>query len=74
MHLGRPKQKGIKRKLIDNTLLLGKKNLKRENMSLSEKTLNFINNDCSNIVVTEIVNEDDKQYSDKLETENIELE
>ncbi|MDB9744809.1 AMP-binding protein, partial [Pelagibacteraceae bacterium] len=36
------KQKGIKRKLIDSTLLLGKKNLKKENMSLSEKTLNFI--------------------------------
>lgn len=42
---------------------------------VAEKSLNFINNDCSNLVVSEIVdNDDDKQYIDELETENIELE
>ena len=54
------KQKGIKRKLIDTTLLLGKKNLKKENMSLSEKTLNFI---CDNLVRKKI----QKQFGGNLQ-------
>ena len=54
------KQKGIKRKLIDNTLLLGKKKLKKANMSLSEKTLNFI---CDNLVRKKI----QKQFGGNLQ-------
>ncbi len=38
------KQKGIKKKLIDNTLRLGKKTLQKENLSLSDKILNYICN------------------------------
>ena len=38
------KQKGIKRKLINNTLRLGNKILNKENLSLSDKILNFICN------------------------------
>ncbi|MDA7715121.1 long-chain fatty acid--CoA ligase [Pelagibacteraceae bacterium] len=38
------KQKGLKRKLINNTLKLGKKNLHKENLNLNEKILNFICN------------------------------
>tara|TARA_B110000495_G_scaffold194638_1_gene201223 strand:- start:116 stop:970 length:855 start_codon:yes stop_codon:yes gene_type:complete len=41
------KQKGIKKRLINSTLTLGKKKLKKENLSLREKILNFI---CSNLV------------------------
>ena len=42
---------------------------------VAEKTLDFINNDYSSIVVTEIVDDDDdKRYINKLETKNIELE
>ncbi len=36
------KQKGLKRKLINQTLELGKKILKKEQLSFSEKILNFI--------------------------------
>ena len=36
------KQEGIKRKLINNTLRIGKKILKKENLNLREKALNFI--------------------------------
>ena len=38
------KEKGIKRKLINNSLRLGKKILKKENLNLSEKILNFMCN------------------------------
>ena len=38
------KQKGIKKKLINNSLRLGKKILKKENLNLSEKILNFMCN------------------------------
>ena len=38
------KQKGIKKKLINNSLKLGKKILKKENLNLSEKILNFMCN------------------------------
>jgi long-chain acyl-CoA synthetase len=38
------KQKGVKRKLINSTLRIGKKTLKKEELSLSEKIFNFICN------------------------------
>jgi long-chain acyl-CoA synthetase len=38
------KQKGIKRKIINTTLKLGKKILKKETLNLSEKIMNFICN------------------------------
>ena len=38
------KQKGIKKKLINNAVRLGKKTLHKENLDLSEKILNFICN------------------------------
>jgi long-chain acyl-CoA synthetase len=38
------KQKGIKRKLINSTLRLGKKILKKDNLNLNEKAINFICN------------------------------
>ena len=38
------KQKGIKKKLINNAVRLGKKTLHKENLNLSEKILNFICN------------------------------
>jgi len=41
------KQKGLKRKLINQTLKLGKKILKKEKLSLVEKTINFI---CEKLV------------------------
>ncbi len=41
------KQKGLKRKLINQTLELGKKILKKEQLSFSEKILNFI---CEKLV------------------------
>ena len=48
------KQKGIKRKLINTTLKLGKKILQKENLSLSEKALNFI---CNILVRKKIQNQ-----------------
>jgi len=48
------KQKGIKRKLINTTLKLGKKILKKENLSLSEKAINFI---CNILVRKKIQNQ-----------------
>ena len=41
------KQSGLKRKLIDQTLNLGKKILKKEKLKLSEKITNFL---CENLV------------------------
>ncbi|MDC0385555.1 long-chain fatty acid--CoA ligase [Pelagibacteraceae bacterium] len=41
------KQKGLKRKLINQTLKLGKKKLKKEDLSLGEKIKNFI---CEKLV------------------------
>ena len=48
------KQKGIKKILIDSTLRLGIKILKKENLNLSEKTLNFI---CNLLVRKKIQNQ-----------------
>ena len=48
------KQKGIKRKLINTTLKLGKKILQKENLSLSEKAINFI---CNILVRKKIQNQ-----------------
>ena len=48
------KQVGIKRKLINSTLELGKKILKKENLSLSEKIKNYI---CYNLVRKKIQNQ-----------------
>ena len=48
------KQEGIKRKLINNTLSLGKKILKKENLNLSQKALNFI---CNTLVRKKIQNQ-----------------
>jgi long-chain acyl-CoA synthetase len=54
------KQKGIKRKLINSTLELGKKNLKKETLNLREKTLNFI---CDTLVRKKI----QKQFGGNLQ-------
>ncbi|MDC1092694.1 long-chain fatty acid--CoA ligase [Pelagibacteraceae bacterium] len=48
------KQKGIKKKLINNTLKLGKKILKKENLNLSEKILNYA---CNILVRKKIQNQ-----------------
>ena len=48
------KQKGIKKKLINNTLKLGKKILKKENLNLSEKILNYF---CNILVRKKIQNQ-----------------
>ena len=48
------KQNGIKKKIIDNTLKLGKKILKKEKLNLSEKIINFI---CSVLVRKKIQNQ-----------------
>ena len=48
------KQKGIKRKLINQTLNLGKKILKKEQLSFSEKILNFL---CEKLVRKKIRNQ-----------------
>ncbi|MDA8676622.1 long-chain fatty acid--CoA ligase, partial [Candidatus Pelagibacter bacterium] len=54
INLNFKKQKGIKRKLINSTLRLGKKILQKENLSLSEKALNFI---CNILVRKKIQNQ-----------------
>ena len=48
------KQSGLKRKLINQTLNLGKKILKKEELSLGEKVLNFL---CENLVRKKIKNQ-----------------
>ena len=48
------KQEGIKRKLINNTLRIGKKILKKDNLNLSESILNFI---CNILVRKKIQNQ-----------------
>jgi len=48
------KQKGIKKNLINTTLKLGQKILRKENLSLSEKALNFI---CNILVRKKIQNQ-----------------
>ena len=48
------KQKGLKRKIINNTLKLGKKNLKKENLNLGEKIMNFT---CNILVRKKIQNQ-----------------
>ena len=48
------KQKGIKKRLINNTLKLGKKILKKENLSLSEKIVNYL---CNTLVRKKIQNQ-----------------
>ena len=35
------KQKGFKKKLIENTILLGTKNLNKERLNFKEKIINF---------------------------------
>ena len=48
------KQKGLKRKIINDTLKLGKKNLKKETLNLGEKIMNFI---CNILVRKKIQNQ-----------------
>jgi len=48
------KQEGIKKRLINNTLNLGKKLLKKEELNFSEKTMNFI---CDVLVRKKIQNQ-----------------
>jgi len=48
------KQKGIKRKLINQTLYLGKKILKKEELTLGEKIINFL---CEKLVRKKIRNQ-----------------
>ena len=48
------KQKGFKKKLINKTIELGKKILKKEKFSISEKIINFA---CSNLVRKKIQNQ-----------------
>jgi len=48
------KQKGIKKKLIEITLELGKKMLKKEKLNLNENILNFI---CKNLIRKKIQNQ-----------------
>ena len=54
------KQKGVKKKLINLTLKLGKKILKKESLNLSEKILNFL---CQNLVRKKI----EKQFGGDLQ-------
>ena len=54
------KQKGIKRKLIENTILIGTKNLNKQELNLREKITNFF---CEILVRRKIKN----QFGGKLE-------
>jgi|TARA_B110000444_G_scaffold258811_1_gene300754 long-chain acyl-CoA synthetase len=54
INLNFEKQKGLKKKLIDKTLRLGIKILKKEKFSFSEKIINFI---CNNLVRKKIQNQ-----------------
>ena len=53
------KQKGLKKNLIENTILLGTKNLNKEELSFKEKIINFF---CENLVRKKIK----KQFGGKL--------
>ena len=53
------KQKGLKKKLIDNTILLGIKNLNKEKLNFNEKIVDFL---CENLVRKKIK----KQFGGKL--------
>jgi long-chain acyl-CoA synthetase len=53
------KQKGLKKKLIENTISLGMKNLKKEKLDFKEKIINFI---CEQLVRKKIK----KQFGGKL--------
>ena len=53
------KQKGFKKKLIENTILLGTKNLNNEKLNFKEKVLNFL---CEKLVRRKIK----KQFGGKL--------
>ena len=53
------KQKGLKKKLIENTIYLGTKNLNREKLNLNEKIINFF---CEKLVRGKIK----KQFGGKL--------
>ena len=48
------KQKGLKKKLIDNTILLGTKNLNKEELNFNEKIINFL---CEKLVRKKIKNQ-----------------
>jgi len=48
------KQKGLKKKLIDKTIFLGKKELNKEKLNLSEKIINFF---CEKLVRKKIKNQ-----------------
>ncbi len=48
------KQKGFKKKLIDNTILLGTKNLNKEKLNFKEKMVNFL---CEGLVRKKIKNQ-----------------
>ena len=48
------KQKGLKKKLIDNTILLGTKNLNKEKLNFQEKIINFF---CEILVRRKIKNQ-----------------
>ena len=47
------KQKGLKKKLIENTILLGVKNLKKERLNFREKIINFF---CEKLVRKKLKN------------------
>jgi long-chain acyl-CoA synthetase len=53
------KQKGLKKKLIESTILLGTKNLKKEKLNFKEKIINFL---CETLVRKKIK----KQFGGKL--------
>jgi len=53
------KQKGLKKKLIENTILLGTKNLNKEKLNFQEKVMNFI---CEKLVRKKVK----KQFGGKL--------
>jgi long-chain acyl-CoA synthetase len=55
------KQKGLKKKLIDNTIILGTKNLNKEKLNLKEKIIDFL---CESLVRKKIKN----QFGGKLKT------
>ena len=48
------KQKGFKKKLIDNTIILGTKNLNKEKLNFKEKIINFL---CESLVRKKIKNQ-----------------
>ena len=54
IYLNFSKQKGFKKKLIENTILLGTKNLKKEKLSFFQKIINFL---CEILVRRKIKNQ-----------------